>query len=192
MKSFNRHSADGSFLLVVQAVIGLTWTLAGVEKLFGKHGFDGGAGFANHLAPILGFFASKNPTAWYHNFLTAVAAPNAPAIGYLVAYGEAFAGVALLVATAALMVRPDGPLVRAARLVIIAALLAAILMNANYWLASGWISIADDRINVLMAMLEVVLAAASAAALVRPAASRAGAWSERGAAHRSWAPGTGR
>jgi hypothetical protein len=166
-------SVDRAFLFVVQSVLGFMWAWAGLEKLFGGGWFDGGSHFARQMPAILGLFASKNPFSWYHDFLVSAAIPNAVTFGYLVAYSESLTGIVLLLASAALVARTGGRVGHAARGAAVGALLAAVAMNANYWLASSWISISDDRINVLMALLALVLAAANGAALGIRLASRA-------------------
>ena len=159
-----KSKATITLLAFVQAVIGFEWVRAGYEKV-------SDANFVAGMAQTLGVFAGKNPTGWYKDFLTGTAVPNATLFGWLVAYGEFLAGVALLVTAAFYLSQlyvyrlrdRFTPLTNS--IVALVALIGGAFMSINFWFAAGWLSVSTDNINVVMALIQVVLAVATIALL---------------------------
>jgi uncharacterized membrane protein YphA (DoxX/SURF4 family) len=147
-------------LALVQAVIGFEWLRAGWEKVDNPN-------FVAGMGKTIGAFASKNPTSWYKDFLTTFAAPNATVLGWLVAYGELLAGIALLVAAALYVLNiqqyPVFGAVTSA--VALAALVGGAFMSINFWFAAGWLSVSTDGLNLQMFLIQVVLGGATIALL---------------------------
>lgn len=148
-------------LALVQAVVGFEWLRAGWEKVDNPQ-------FVSGMGKTIGAFASKNPTSWYKDFLTGFAAPNATVLGWVVAYGELLAGIALLVAATLYILNIQrypvfGPLTSALAL---AALVGGAFMSINFWLAAGWLSVSTDGLNLQMFLTQLVLGGATIALLV--------------------------
>jgi hypothetical protein len=157
-----KSKAAITLLAFVQAVIGFEWVRAGYEKV-------SDATFVGGMAHTLGVFAGKNPTGWYKDFLTGIAVPNATILGWLVAYGEFLAGVALL-GTAAFylwqlyLYRLHDRFTPVANSVVaLVALIGGAFMSINFWFAAGWLSASTDSVNLVMALIQVVLAIATIA-----------------------------
>lgn len=150
---------------LVQAVIGLEWLRSGYEKLAAGN-------FVAGMPKTLAFFASKNPTGWYRDFLTTQAIPNAHAFGYAVMWGETLAGIALLVTAGLYLMGASGALERLAQPVASVALLGGAWMSWNFWLAAGWTSPSTDSVNYVMGLIQVVLLAATLAALAMQTRAR--------------------
>ena len=153
-----RNSNGRGILLLVQVAIGLTWLRSGIEKLTDAH-------FIAAMKGTLGAFAGHNPNGWFRDFLTSTAIPHAAVFGRLVEYGETVVGI-VLVATAVIGLRATSRRVRVtSAAVTLGALAGAVLMSINYWLATAWMGPADDTVNLLMAVIQVVLAIPAAAAI---------------------------
>lgn len=135
---------------LVAAVMGVEWLRSGIEKLTASD-FPATAGKA------LAGFASKNPTGWYRDFLTASVIPNATAFGYLIEWAETLTGVALIVTAGILLYRSRGRIATAAETVAGVALLGGALMSWNFWLAAGWMSESTDGVNLVMGLTQLVL-----------------------------------
>jgi hypothetical protein len=160
--SVMKSKAAITLLAFVQAVIGFEWARAGYEKV-------SDANFVAGMAHTLGVFAGKNPTGWYKDFLTGTAVPNATTLAWLVAYGEFLAGVALLITAGFYLWQLYGYRLRdrftpvANSVVALVALVGGALMNINFWFAAGWLSDSTDGVNLVMALIQVVLAIATIA-----------------------------
>lgn len=159
-----KSKAAITLLAFVQAVIGFEWLRAGYEKV-------SDATFVGGMADTLGVFAGKNPTGWYKDLLSGIAVPNATTFGWLVAYGEFLAGVALLITAAFYLWQLYVYQLRdkftpvASRVVALVALVGGAFMSVNFWFAAGWLSVSTDSVNLVMALIQVVLAAATVALL---------------------------
>ena len=87
------------------------------------------------------------------------------------AYGEFFAGVALLVTAAFYLTQlyvyqlrdRFTPVTNSA--VALVALIGGAFMSINFWFAAGWLSVSTDSVNLVMALMQVVLAVATIALL---------------------------
>ena len=162
-----RNRATIIVLGLLQAVIGFEWLRAGWEKVSDPQ-------FVGGMEKTLGVFAGKNPTGWYRDFLTGVAVPNASLFGWLVAYGELLAGIALL-ATAVLYVAniwsvPVAGIATSS--VALAALIGGAFMSINFWLAAGWLSVSTDSVNLVMFLAQLVVGGATVALLVPEAGTQ--------------------
>ncbi len=146
---------------LVQAVIGFEWLRAGWEKV-------DNANFIAGMGKTIGVFATQNPTSWYKDFLTGFAAPNATVLGWLVAYGELLAGIALLVAAALyiLNIQQYPVFGTVTGVVALAALVGGAFMSINFWFAAGWLSVSTDGLNLQMFLTQIVLGGATIALLV--------------------------
>lgn len=153
-----RHISGRSLALLIQGVIGLTWLRAGIEKLTDSH-------FVPGMGETLSAFASHNPHAWYCDFLMSVAIPHATAFGRLVECGETLTGAAMLAAAVMAVLATTRRGLVATNGLALAGLGAGILMSVNYWFATAWLAPADDTVNLLMAAVQVVLAAPALLAL---------------------------
>lgn len=140
-----KQTFSNAYLCILSA-IGLLWVYSGWEKVSTGEFSDG-------MSKTLGFFASKNPYPFYKQFLLDFAIPNAKTFGELVQYGEIAVGLGTLAVVLALITG------RANRLVLklfSLALVGTILLNANFWFASGWTSISTSSLNLLMGAIEAI------------------------------------
>ena len=122
--TYTRSSAVVA-LLLVQAVIGYEWFVSGLTKIV--HG-DFPGGLAAELRDM-----SKAAPAWYPSFLDSAVIPHAVVFGYLIEIGEILVGVVLILALLRLPARIE----RHVPLATAAALVAGILLAANFALADG-------------------------------------------------------
>lgn len=93
-------SRIGWVWLLVRVYVGWQWLEAGWGKAFSPAwtGDQAGAAIRGFLAGALQKAAGSHPdvSTWYAAFLNGVALPHAVFFSYLVAYGEVFAGIALI------------------------------------------------------------------------------------------------
>jgi uncharacterized membrane protein YphA (DoxX/SURF4 family) len=122
--TYKRSSAVVA-LLLVQAVIGYEWFVSGLTKIV--HG-DFPGGLAAELRDM-----SKAAPAWYRNILDSAVIPHAVVFGYLIEVGEVLVGIVLILALLRLPTRIE----RHVPLATAAALVAGILLAANFALANG-------------------------------------------------------
>lgn len=135
-----------NYLLIVFLFLGLIWARSSLGKLTSGN-------FAQSLTPTLERFASKNPYPWYKNFLQTTAIPNGELLGNLVLWGEFFTAVTILIGSIYLLLKPDSKLVLA---LIAFGFLTGGVLNASFWLASGWTSPSSDNLNLFMLVIEIV------------------------------------
>ena len=88
------------FFTALRIWLGFQWLEAGLHKV-GEAAWTGssaGAAVAGFARGAIAKAAGENPTvqAWYAEFLENVVLPNAAAFGYLVAWGEVFVGLGLI------------------------------------------------------------------------------------------------
>jgi thiosulfate dehydrogenase [quinone] large subunit len=91
-------------------------------------------------------FAGKTSFGFYKDFLTGFVGPNADWFAYFVAYGEMFAGIALLLG-----------------LLTNAGAIAAFLLNLNFWMAASNTSASTAGINIAMGAVAMMVLLAPAA-----------------------------
>lgn len=132
-------------LLLVQICIGYEWLISGLTKAV--HG-DFTSGLAAQLAEM-----SKSASAWYRSFLTNGVIPHSQAFAYAIVAAELVAGVLLLGAGIALLVRGSrmsARIQRDLRLVTAAAALVGLVLAVNFELANGGtfgLSLAKDSFD---------------------------------------------
>lgn len=138
-------------ILGMQVVLGYAWLSAGWEKASAP-------GFASGIGSTLGYFASKNPHKWYAAFLQGFATQNGATFAYAVEWGELLVGLTLLVTAAAIVYAKTAKVGRAAMLAAAVAFLAAMAMNANFYLAAGWTGPGTAGENVIMFWIQGIIA----------------------------------
>jgi thiosulfate dehydrogenase [quinone] large subunit len=127
------------YLSFLRIALGVFFFQAGWAKLV--NGFIS----KNMLLTILNGWVQHVPTAWYKNFLLNIAMPHPTILSYLVVYGEILVGLALIF----------GVMTRLSAV-------AALFMNFNYQLASGWQSGASGLVNKIFIVCELVVFLAAA------------------------------
>ncbi len=120
------------WIMAVQAVVGYTWLVSGIDKVRSPT-------FLAALPDTLAEMAEETKFGWYRRFLEEVTLPNAELFGRLVTWGEVLVGGGMIVLAAALVVRGSAdrwtlPISSFAGV----ALVAGIVMNANFHLAEGY------------------------------------------------------
>lgn len=113
-----------------------------------------GGKFVDSLGTTLEKFASKNPYPWFKDFLQNVAIPNAKTFGTLTMWGELLTAVALAISVLYLLVNQKSN--QLINILLIAGLIGGMLLNATFWLASGWTSSSADGLNLLMFLIQTV------------------------------------
>lgn len=136
-------------LAAIQVVLAYEWFFAGLEKVTGE--------FAGNLSGTLAKFASENPLAWYKTFL-AMSPESAQTLGGFIAWGELLIGVALALSVTVYLYSGKAKAKSFALALGVFALLVAAFMNANFFLAAGWMSASTHGINMLMFWVEISLA----------------------------------
>ena len=88
------------FWLVVRLYAGYEWLMAGDEKVIDPQwvGSEAGTAVKGYLMGALAKTTGAHPqvSAWYGSFITNFALPNSVAFSYVVAWGEVFVGVGLI------------------------------------------------------------------------------------------------
>ncbi len=130
-------------LHIIQLVLAFQWASAGWEKITS-------ADFIAKMPDTLQYFASQNPYPWFKSFLLLYAVPSASWFGWFVEWGELLVGIGLVVGIAVPVWSKQKQWVRLALELSVWALAGAMLMNAMFDLAAGWISVAVGELNVLM------------------------------------------
>lgn len=92
--------AKRTLFTALRVWLGFQWLEAGLHKVGAAAwtGANAGAAVAGFANGAIAKAAGDNPAvqAWYADFLEAVVIPNAAAFGYLVAWGEVFVGIGLI------------------------------------------------------------------------------------------------
>lgn len=136
--------------------LGFVW----LRSSFGK--ITGGK-FVETLGPTLTKFASNNPNTWYKDLLHNVMIPNSQFLGNLIMWGE-FA-TAILITLPSLYLLFNKSTVMEKFLLI--GLLGGLVLNLNFWFASGWTSSSTESLNLLMLTVELIGLVIYAKALFR-------------------------
>lgn len=134
------------YLLMLLSV-GFIWLRSSVGK------FTGGT-FVDTLAGTLGKFASNNPYAWYKNYLQIVAIPNAKTIGMVIMWSEFLAAISITGAILYLLFGSEKN--KIAQIILLIGLIGGMILNANFWLAAGWMSPSTESVNLLMFLIQGV------------------------------------
>ncbi|KKS65546.1 MAG: hypothetical protein UV33_C0001G0024 [Candidatus Daviesbacteria bacterium GW2011_GWA1_42_6] len=111
--------------------------------------------FVQTLGETLSRFASKNPNAFYRDFLQNTAIPNSQTFGQLVMWGEALVAVAIVIPALYLIFQPKTKC-KVTLWLLIVGLIGGAFLNLNFWLASGYTSPSSDGLNLLMLVTQVV------------------------------------
>jgi hypothetical protein len=137
-------------LLFVQAILGYEWASAGLEKI--TQGT-----FSTSIVPTLSAFAAKNPHQWYAANILPQAIAHAPLLAELIQWGELLVGAALLSSALASFLRPRITASSAMRITVLVACAGGLLMNANFYVAAGWMSPSTRGLNALMFWTQVAI-----------------------------------
>ncbi len=137
-------------LAAVQMVLAYEWYATGMEKLLAGD-------FIANMPKSLAAFAGNNPHLWYQNILNSYIVERAALFGYLVEWGEAFAGLGLVLGMAWYIFASSAKQKRMALILSIASLVGGALMNANFYFAAGWLSPSTHGVNLVMLWASLAL-----------------------------------
>ena len=138
-------------LLAIQCLIAYEWLHAGIEKVSSP-------AFVQNLDKTFAAFAAKNPFAWYKSFLEGPATAKSVMLGYTIELSQLLIAGTLIVAAGVLVYAKEAESRRTALFAAAVALLGGALMNANFYLASGWMSPSSKGVNLVMFWTQIVLA----------------------------------
>lgn len=141
--------ANVGWLILIQWAVALEWLMSG----WGKFADDK---FMLGFSKTVGAFAAKTPYNFYASFLKDTVAANPDFYANLVRTGELLIGVALVAFGAYYLTQKQLP--NLYRGLLVAALLCGALLNLNFYLAAGWSSPSTAGINVLMGLVQLILA----------------------------------
>ncbi|MDQ3239235.1 MAG: hypothetical protein M3P33_01805 [bacterium] len=136
------------FASYILLFIGYIWTASGISKI------TSGV-FPENLGKTLTFFASKNPYGWYRSILVSEVIPRSIILGYVIEWTEALSGIVIIGTGLYMWYKKD-----ISKPVIIFNLIfltAVIILNFQFYLASGWTSISSSQLNLLMIGIEIAL-----------------------------------
>jgi hypothetical protein len=138
-------------LLAIQGLLAYEWLHAGWGKVSTPD-------FVRNLAKTFSAFAAKNPYGWYKAFLEGFATRNATLFAYAIELSQLVIGLTLLAAIGVMLYAKTNESRRAAMFAATVALFGGALMNANFYLASGWMSPSSSGLNLVMFWIQVTLA----------------------------------
>jgi hypothetical protein len=138
-------------LLAIQCLLAYEWLHAGWGKVSSPD-------FVRNLDKTFAAFAAKNPHEWYKGFLEGFATKNSVLFGYTIELSQLLIGLALVATATAIVYVKDAEGRRAASFVAAVALLGGSLMNANFYMASGWMSPSSNGLNLVMFWTQLILA----------------------------------
>jgi len=159
-------------LSLVQVAVGYEWLVSGLSKIANG---DFAPALASQLRDLAG-----DASPWYGSFLKSAIVPHAVAFGYLIELTELAAGLVLVGGAVAELTAGARITPRARRLLqrlAFAALIAGILMVANFELANGGtfgLRLASDSfdegvdLDTVMIASQLALLVASAPSIRRP------------------------
>lgn len=134
-------------MLLIFLAIDFIWLRSSIGKLTEDK-------FVGSLGITLTKFASKNPYPWFKDFLQNVAIPNAKTFGVLTMWGEFLTAIALTISVLYLLFsKKNNQLIT---VLLIVGLIGGMLLNATFWLASGWTSASTDGLNLLMFLIQTI------------------------------------
>jgi thiosulfate dehydrogenase (quinone) large subunit len=140
-----------SFLWVVL----IQWVLA-YEWLHSGWGKWSSPGFITNISKTLEGFAAKTPYTVYGDFLRGTAIPNAELFGNMIRGGEVLVGLALVIGGLLLLWKKRIPTY--VSWIVAASLFGGALMNLNFFVAAGWSSPAVWGVNMVMGLINLILA----------------------------------
>src|SRR5947209_5627581 len=120
---------------LLRMAVGGVWLFEAYPLLLARDSYLG-QGFVNTVQAM----AVGNPWRFYRDFLERVVLPHASVFSYLTLAGNAVIGVCLLIG----LLTPYSAFV-------------AILLNANYGLAAGWMDRTGYALNGLMLVAELAI-----------------------------------
>lgn len=140
-----KHTTKSFYLVLI--TLAFIWLKSGYGKITGGT-------FVDSLSPILAKFLSNNPYSWYKEFLTGSIIPNAPIFAQMIQWGEVFAAVCIGgSALYFIFSKKQNP---SAGIILLIGLFIGMLLNLNFWFASGWMSPSADSLNFLMFVIEFI------------------------------------
>lgn len=157
-KKVTTNWANVGWLILIQWAVAIEWLMSG----WGKFADDK---FMLGFEKTIGAFASKTPHSFYADFLNNTILTNAELVANLVRTGELLIGVALVVFGVYYLLQKKLELIY--RLLLIVALLCGVILNINFYFAAGWSSPSTAGINVLMGLVQAILAGFYAKTLVK-------------------------
>lgn len=134
------------YLLFIIGVIGFIFLRSSWGKITGGQ-------FVNTLAGTLEKFASKNPYPLVQSFLKDIAIPNSTLFGLLTMWGEFLVAIALI--ASALYIAFSSKYSRLIIVLWVMGLVGGMILNATFWLASGYTSPSTDGLNLIMFFVEL-------------------------------------
>lgn len=137
--------------VALQLSLAFEWAGAGASKLANPE-------FASGLAQTFGTFAAKNPYPWYADYLTGTATAYATTLANAIQWSQVAIAVVLAAAAVKLLYVKDPVLRRMAAAASIVALVGGMIMNANFYLAAGWMSPSTHGLNLVMFWAQAALA----------------------------------
>lgn len=111
--------------------------------------------FVENLNQTFARFAENNPYPWYKNLITTIAIPNFETIGAIVMWTEFVVALITLFCAIILLFRPIVQKPVLATLSI--GLILGIILNVNFYFASGWTSPSSESLNFLMIAFQIIL-----------------------------------
>lgn len=145
MKTTKEFNIKALFFIFL--VIGSVWARSGYGKL-------NSGNFAENLGLMLTKNAQSNPFPLYKDFLHAIAIPNSVIFGQLTMWGELLTALAI-VGSVLYLLRTDSPQ-KFAYWILGAGLTVGLFLNLNFWFAFSWTSPANDSLNLLMGLIELI------------------------------------
>lgn len=111
--------------------------------------------FAQNLNLTFAHFAEKNPFPFYQELLSTTAIPNYQILGTIVMWTEFVTAVILSFSALLLIIKPKK--IKPVLATLSIGLFLGIIMNINFWFASGWTSPSTDGLNLLMTTIQAIL-----------------------------------
>lgn len=134
------------FLLIVTD-IGTVWLRSSIGKITGGK-------FVATLAPTLDKFSSNNPNSWYADFLKGMVIPNSNFFGNLIMWGEFLSAVSIILGSLYFLLNKKEN--RIVEYLFLIGLIGGILLNFNFYFASGWMSPSTESLNLLMFVIQLI------------------------------------
>lgn len=148
--ALSRESRYLLALVTLQAALAYEWLGAGISKI-------AGGTFVSDLPGTLAAFAAKNPYPWYADFLTGFATANAALLGPAIEWGQVAIGVVLAGSAVKLLLVKNPARRRIVACAASLALVGGMILNANFYLAAGWMSPSTHGLNLVMFWAQAAL-----------------------------------
>ncbi|OGG21769.1 hypothetical protein A3D03_01320 [Candidatus Gottesmanbacteria bacterium RIFCSPHIGHO2_02_FULL_40_13] len=141
------ENPENRYLNLLQFILGILW----LKSCYGKFISND---FIDNIAKTLIFFSSKNPVGWYKAFLVNTAIPYAHLFAELSRWGELTGGVLLVLTSVYSLYNYQSTI---SSLLAVIGLLIVMNLNFNFGLASYWTSPANETLNLLMFLVELII-----------------------------------